>query len=435
MAKKSDAPQSKSEDHLKFIHTADLHLGSPFSGIAQMDEEVATLLSQASYDAYEQIIETAIENEIDFLLISGDVYESENKKIIEQLKFHKGLERLDAAGIAVYIICGNHDPAQGWSKEIQWPKSVHFLQADKPEIQVFKKKGKQLATIVGMSYRTNTITDNLALRYPEREDSWPFTIGMLHCNLGTNTGHDPYSPCSIHDLAEKRYDYWALGHIHKPSIIQESSPAIIYPGIPQGRDIGESGRRGCYMVSVDTDSNIQTEFIETASVLWQEVEIPIDAIDTIHELRQEIENSIEEHRAENPNGMTICRVTLTGRGPVHRELIREGAKEGLLQFFMEQETISDNAVLIERFIDTTSLPIDREKIMHREDLIADIVAISENIQTSGEVDEALLKDIDVLFQNYKVGKNLLDISEDEFIELVKEAETYLLDNLISEDLS
>jgi len=428
-------PKSGNNEYLKFIHTADLHLGSPFSGIAQMDEEIAAMLSHASYIAYKRIIDTAIENKVDFIIISGDIYDSQNQRIIEQLKFHKGLERLDAAGISVYITCGNHDPSQTWSKEIQWPESVYFLQSYEPEIKFFEKDGERLATIVGMSYRTNAITENLTLRYPERGGDWPFTIGSLHCTLGTNTGHDPYSPCSLHDLIVKGYDYWALGHIHKPSVIQRSNPAIVYPGIPQGRDIGESGPRGCYMVTVDSDSNIQTEFIETASVLWREVMISIDNIDSIDELRQKIECRLEEIRAENVTGATICRVTLTGRGAVHRELVKEGAKQELLQFFLEEETITGNAVLIERFIDNTALPIDRETIMQREDLIGDILVISEHMQQSGEIEEALLAELDTLFQNYRASTYLREIQEEELRELIKEAETYLLDNLIVEDLS
>jgi len=435
MAKKKVKPESKKKEYLQFIHTADLHLGSPFRGISRMDEDIASLLSHASYGAYDHIVETAIENEVDFVLISGDIYDSQNQRIIEQLKFHKGLERLNNAGIPVYIICGNHDPSAAWSKEINWPESVHFLSSDEPEIKYFEKDGEQLATIVGMSYRTAAITENLAIDYPERKGEWPFTIGLLHCTLGTNTGHEPYSPCSISDLVKKGYDYWALGHIHKPSVIQGSSPAIVYSGIPQGRDIGEAGSRGCYLVTVDSDSNIQTNFVETANVLWKEVEIPIDNIDSINELRQEIENYLEKIRADNNNAATICRITLTGRGEVHRELVKEKAKEDLLKYFLEQETILENSVLIERFIDTTSLPIDRDAIMQREDLIADILSISDQMQQSGEFDENLIEDINTLFDHSRVSGKIKEIGNEELRELIKEAETYLLDNLIMEDLS
>ncbi|WAI00531.1 metallophosphoesterase family protein [Methanogenium organophilum] len=435
MQEKIDMTQPDSNKCLKFIHTADLHLGSPFSGIARMDKDIAELLSHAGYGAYERIIETAIDNAVDFILIAGDIYESQNQRIIEQLKFHKGLERLDAAGISVYIICGNHDPARGWSKEIVWPKSVHFLRSDRPELIWYEKNGVPKAMIIGMSYPRETVAENLARRYPDREDDWPFTIGLLHCTIGTNTGHDPYSPCSLQDLAGKGYDYWALGHIHKPSVLQKDSPAIVYAGIPQGRDIGESGPRGCYLVTTHSDADIRTEFIETASVVWQEAPVSIDDISSLDELRREIETRIEEIRSENTACAVICRITLTGRGDVHRDLVQEGALQELSEFFREQEAGMDNAVYVERFIDATAFPVDREMIMQRGDLIADVLAISEQMQKTGEIDEELTEELGGLFEKYH-GKGVLkEIDEEELSALICEAETYLLDHLIPGDRS
>lgn len=435
MQENIDMPQPDHEKCLKFIHTADLHLGSPFSGIARMDTDVAAMLSRAGYDAYERIIEMAIDRAVDFILIAGDIYESANQRIAEQLRFHKGLERLAAAGIAVYIICGNHDPAGAWSRELVWPEPVHFLSSANPELVLHETDGVPTAAIVGMSYPKRAVTENLALRYPDRDREWPFTIGMLHCTIGTNTGHDPYSPCSLHDLAGKGYDYWALGHIHKPSVLQEEGPAIVYAGIPQGRDIGESGPRGCYLVTACSGTDVQVEFIETASVVWQEAALSIDGIGSLDELRREVETRIEEIRNLHPAGVTICRITLTGRGEVHRDLVQEGALEELSLFFREQESGLENAVCVERFIDATALPIDRETIMKRGDLIADVVTISEQMQTTGEIDEALRDELDSLFSKYRRRGLLDEIDEEELRELVREAEIYLLDNLIQGDLS
>lgn len=425
----------KNEGYLKFIHTADLHLGSPFSGISNMDEELAQSLSNAGYAAYDRIIDLAIENEVDFLLISGDIYDSQNKRIREQLKFHKGLERLEQHGINVYIICGNHDPYTAWSKEIKWPDSVHFFQTGNPEVIEYQKNGISLANIVGISYRINSVTENLTEDYPEREQGWPFTIGMLHCNLGYDTDHHPYSPCSIEDLKKKGYNYWALGHIHKPSIINENNPTIIYSGIPQGRDIGETGPRGCYLVTVYDDENIKSEFIETSEIIWRDDTLSIEKMDSLDELRQLIENHLEDIRSENPDIKTICRIKLIGKGRVHKDLAIHGAIQELQEYFIEQENYLNNRVLIEKFIDSTSLPIDREKIMKREDLVADIITISEEMQKSGETDPKLLDEISELFGNYRLKNILLEIEGDEMAELVRDAETYLLDNLIQEDLS
>lgn len=433
MQKTIDMPQPGHDQCLKFIHTADLHLGSPFSGIASMDTDVRALLSRAGYDAYERIIGAAIEHAVDFVLIAGDIYESANQRIAEQLRFHKGLERLDAAGISVYIVCGNHDPAHGWSREIVWPESVHFLSSDTPEQIFHEKNGVPVAAIIGMSHSKGNVTENLALRYPDRDNDWPCTIGVLHCTIGTNTGHDPYAPCSLQDLAGKGYDYWALGHIHKPSVLQKQRPAIVYAGNPQGRDIGESGSRGCYLVTIRPDEDIRTEFIETASVVWQEATVSIDNIGTLDELRRMIEACIEEIRNENTTEAAICRLTLTGRGDVHRDLVQVDALKDLSEYFREQECATTNAVYVERFIDKTALTLDRNIIMQRGDLVSDVVSLSEQMQQTGEIHEALAKELDELFEQYRRKGILKEIDETELCELVRAAETYLLDHLVQGD--
>ena len=425
--------QSDHTTNLTFIHTADLHLGSPFSGIARMDADVAAQLSRAGYDAYERIIAIAIEQAVDFVVIAGDIYESANQRIAEQLRFHAGLERLAKAGIAVYICCGNHDPARGWSQEIVWPDLVHFFSSKTPDVVWHERDGVPVAAIVGMSYPKGAVTENLALRYPDRAEDWPCTIGLLHCTIGTNTGHDPYAPCSLSDLTGKGYDYWALGHIHKPAVLQEESPAIVYAGIPQGRDIGEAGPRGCYLVTVDRGADVQMEFIETASVVWQEATVSIDGIGTPDELRREIETRVEEIRRDNTADVVICRITLAGRGEVHRDLAQEGALQDLSDYFREQETGVENAVYIERFIDRTTLPIDREAVMQRGDLVADVLAISEQMQQTGEMDKALAEELGGLFEKYRRKGVLNEISGDELSALIREAETYLLDHLLPGD--
>jgi DNA repair exonuclease SbcCD nuclease subunit len=435
MHKNVDMPQSDNNRCLKFIHAADLHLGSPLSGIASIDSDIKALLSRAGYAAYERIIETAINHAVDFVLIAGDIYESANQRIAEQLRFHKGLERLDRAGISVYIVCGNHDPAHAWSQEIVWPESVHFLSSFTPERVLHEHNGVSIAAIVGMSHSKGNVTENLALRYPDREDDWPCTIGMLHCTIGTNTGHDPYAPCSLQDLVGKGYDYWALGHIHKPSVLQAQSPAIVYAGIPQGRDIGECGSRGCYLVTIDSDADIQTEFIETAAVVWQEATVSIDGINSLDELRQEIEACIEDIRHKNTVETAICRLTLTGRGEVHRDLIPEGALQDLSEFFREQECATDHVVYVERFIDQTALPLDRKLLMQRGDLVADVVSLSEHMQQNGEIPKELAEELGHLFEMYRRRGILKEIDETELRALIQGAETYLLDHLMQGDCS
>lgn len=421
--------RKKSLDTLTFVHTADLHLGSPLTGIRAMDETMAEKLIQASYRAFDRIVELAIREKVDFVLIAGDLYDSQRQQIYDQLTLLHAFERLDNNGIQIYIVCGNHDPQSAWSQSLQWPENVHILADDRPEVVFFEKDRGRKAAIVGMSYPRSSVLENLAVTFPEKETDWPFTIGLLHGTLGSTDVHVPYAPCSEDDLITKGYDYWALGHIHKPVVVSQADPVIVYPGIPQGRDIGESGPRGCYLVSVGPDGTIKPTFVETAEICWEDSAVSIDGIDTLDELDTAINKALEEMQERNAGRFVCCRITLTGRGEVHRDLRREGAAEDLAASFREE----GSEVYLDRIIDHTAMPIDRKVLARREDLIGDILRLSDTLQQDPEAAETLMPLFQPLFGDRRGKKYCDSIHPEEIPDLVREAETYLLDLLQSEE--
>ena len=110
-----------------FVHTADLHLDSPFSGLRQVDGEMAGLLKDATFKAFDQVVDLALGNKVDFLLVAGDVYDSSERSLRAQLRFADGLKRLADAGIRSFVCHGNHDPMDGWSASLHWPNEVHVF--------------------------------------------------------------------------------------------------------------------------------------------------------------------------------------------------------------------------------------------------------------------------------------------------------------------
>jgi DNA repair exonuclease SbcCD nuclease subunit len=220
-----------------FIHTADLHLDSPFKGISEISGEISLELAEATFESFNKIIDLCIEKQVEFLLITGDIYDGADRSLRAQLRFRDGLKRLSDAGIKTYIVHGNHDPLDGWSANLDWPENVHIFNGKSVEKVSVEKDGKELAQIYGISFHTRKIKTNLADKFPEIPHSEKdlFTIGMLHCNVGTNTEHETYAPCTVQDLITRNFDYWALGHIHKKAIINAENPMVVYPGFIQKR--------------------------------------------------------------------------------------------------------------------------------------------------------------------------------------------------------
>ncbi len=201
----------------------------------------------------------ALRERVDFVVIAGDVFEVASPTLLGQTRFRDGLSRLADAGIPSFVVHGNHDPADGrsWAPSLAFPALVHRFGTEAGESVPVLRDGREIARIHGRSYPRAAVTENFAASMRAEADA-PFSIGLLHTNVGDRPGHANYAPCSLDDLRVSGMDYWALGHIHQPGQVLADPPAF-YSGIPQGRDPGELGARGCYLVEVDAARRVSAD--------------------------------------------------------------------------------------------------------------------------------------------------------------------------------
>ncbi|WP_321419436.1 DNA repair exonuclease [uncultured Methanomethylovorans sp.] len=423
--------ESKNDINFIFVHAADLHLDSPFHGLSGINPQLSDIMTKATFAAYNNIIDLCIEKSADFLLIAGDIYDSADKSLYAQLKFLEGLKRLYDAGIATYITHGNHDPLNGWSANLEWPENVKVFDGDNVETVSVSKNGRMIANISGMSYRTKHIQENLVKRFQQKDSGSPYAIGMLHCTVGSAEGHYPYAPCTVKDLKETNYDYWALGHIHQPQVI-ETEPFIVYSGNPQGRDPGELGERGCMVVEVDNKGNTTVDFIPVDSVRWCVDELSINGLEAEAELIKIIEERMEKLSEISGGRYVICRFVLRGRSSLKRILIKDGFLKDLVQHLRDNCDMSPGSVWLERLEDETSYPFEREGLLDRRDFISDLLSITDEI-CSGEDGLTELDDpLHELFGKGKIRHILMSLDNEERAKVIRTAEEMLLDKLIQE---
>jgi len=76
-----------------FIHCADLHLDSPFEGLQQVAPALARLLRDPTFQAFDQVINLALEHRVDFIIVAGDVYDGADRSLRAQLRFRDALAR------------------------------------------------------------------------------------------------------------------------------------------------------------------------------------------------------------------------------------------------------------------------------------------------------------------------------------------------------
>ena len=252
---------------VKFIHAADLHLGITYAGVGKNHKDIARMLKQAAFDAFERVIDTAIEEEVDALVLAGDLLDSSRTFVKEKLFLQSQLNRLAPFGIPVIVALGNHDAGSAYVSG----EHIYTLGSAVETIEVETRNGERVA-FSGFSYEVPVVATRKVQEYPMKSANCDIHIGVLHGELTTAQGR--YAPFSIPELREKGYDYWALGHIHKCQEVS-SQPCAWYSGTTQGADRKESGPKGALLVEITLGNAPEVQFIETSTMDWTEVELDI----------------------------------------------------------------------------------------------------------------------------------------------------------------
>ncbi|MEX2185621.1 MAG: DNA repair exonuclease [Pirellulales bacterium] len=300
---------------LRFLHAADLHLDSPLRGLARYVGAPVEAMQRALRGAVENLVRTAIERQVSLVVIAGDIYDGDCRDFNTPLFFSGQMQRLAAENIPVVLISGNHDAANKMTRSLRLPPNCRVLSADEPETQVY---GDLNVAVHGQGFANGEVFDNLAAGYP-RAINGLYNIGVLHSCVGGGEGHAPYAPCSLDDLRVKQYDYWALGHIHKRQTLAEG-PHVVFPGNIQGRDIGETGAKGCVIVEVDSAHNTQIEFCPLDVVRWEHLSVDLSTAESEDDVLSLVQQGFSEYTQQGDGRPLAIRVTMTGNTRMHERL-------------------------------------------------------------------------------------------------------------------
>lgn len=417
----------------RFLHAADLHLDSPFVGLSGLPDPIKGLIRESTFAALNEMIALAIREEVDFVLLGGDLYDAKDRSLRAQLRFLQAMEQLHEAQIPVFIVHGNHDPTDGKQAKLTWPRNVHVFSSEQAEmVVVSNRKGEAIARVHGMSYHTSAMKHSLIPYFEQLNASYDrssglYEIGLLHCNVDGDPEHDNYAPCRTSELVQTGYDYWALGHVHEHRIVHRE-PWIVYPGNTQGRHMRERGERGCCIVEVDEWKNTQVTFYPLASIRFEEVDLPIsawqheqDAIDTVNEI---VEREREKLAEIQRNG-TILRIVFSGRGKTVSLFRQEGFLEDWLAEIQEAERwrMNDSPVGWV-WVASFRTEIDRElsSSFTSDSFVTDLVDIAKHLlNDETEMAQFAEEALQPLFMNRQVSRYVRDSLVEQRQLLFKEA--------------
>ena len=247
----------------RFLHAADLHIDSPLVGLSRKSEGFAGRVDEASRQAVDNLISTAIDEDCSFVVISGDVFDGQWRDYRTGLFFADRMRKLGSAGIQVYLVLGNHDAENRFASRLELAANVHLFPHRKAD--TLRLESLRVA-LHGRSFHQRDVTENIALDYPPPLSGW-FNIGVLHTSCTGRGWHDLYAPCSGEQLVNHGYDYWALGHVHTREIVN-CDPYVVYPGNLQGRSPREAGSKGASLITVDDDRVTNLEHRALDVIRW-----------------------------------------------------------------------------------------------------------------------------------------------------------------------
>ncbi|MFN2339726.1 MAG: exonuclease SbcCD subunit D [Halanaerobium sp.] len=394
---------------IKFIHTADIHLAKQLSYNSSARDDSKRLFLEAGKKAFENLVELAIREEVDFILIAGDLYDREARSIKASRFFLKQAQYLNQKGIEIFLISGNHDPA-GVEKEVfKLPANVHYFSSQEVELFEYQKEGRLAARIMGQSYRQKFESRTMYNFYTAPDHS-VFNIGLLHTALTKDNNR--YVPVNKGELlTKKEIDYWALGHLHQYQQINDK-PAIYFPGTLQAHNISEQGTKGAILVEVDSNLNSKEKFISLAPVFFKEFELDLEKEDlkNISELQQLINNKINEIRKKisekNDNKKykveaVIIRLIIKGRTELHQyvEKNREELEKTLLEEFRSNYLKESPFIWLHSLFFRTAKSIKNlEQIKNNNPLYQNIKELIDDILTDEKLSQELLSEWGQIWQ-------------------------------------
>jgi DNA repair protein SbcD/Mre11 len=296
----------------RFVHTADVHLDSPLATLALRDPELADLIGGATRKAFVAVIDLCLVEQVDALLIAGDLYDGEQTSMKTARFLADQLRRLHEAGVATFVIRGNHDAESRITRELTLPDSVKVF-AGRAEAVTLGRGGLEIA-VHGVSFAQKHAPESLLPKF-RPPAAGAVNIGMLHTSLGGSPAHGLYAPCGLADLDGAGFDYWALGHIHQ-RFEERGRAAIVMPGNPQGRDINEAGPKSATLVAISDDRKVTIEQRLTGVAQFERLRVDLTGVDDRREALARIEKGLLAARVGAASEHLVARLMLVGATPL-----------------------------------------------------------------------------------------------------------------------
>lgn len=407
--------------NLRFIHSADLHLDSLFKTKGHLPSSLLKRMRASTFEAFDRLIHHAIEYDVDFVLLVGDLFNESIRSLKAQVHLRRGFERLNKKGISVYVSYGNHDFLNGNRYPITYPDNVLEFNRQQVDVLPFYRGKHHLVNLYGFSYEDRAVRERKVSEFI-KEGSPDYHIALLHGSVDTNTEHDVYAPFRLEEVYERNMDYWALGHIHQRQTLSED-PIIAYPGNIQGRSRKESGEKGCYIVE-NKDGEWDRKFLPLHSFIYDSVTMPCDDLQSPQELEYVFERAKEKCRSTS----VMLEVKLTSTTGYLRKWQSEGWIDEWVDLMNDAEEFEERWVWIDRCEIVDKPSWDETELIESNHFTGELLREASDVSEE-EIDRWLSP----LYKHRKASKYLTSLSEEEILDIVELAKNMNVEQLLKRE--
>jgi DNA repair exonuclease SbcCD nuclease subunit len=306
----------------RFLHTADIHLDSPLRTLALRNPELSELIGLATRRAFSRVVDLCLAEQVDALILAGDLYDGDQTSMKTARFLAEQVRRLHEAGIRTFIIRGNHDALSKITTELVMPDTVKVFGATSEAVAIDRDAGHFPVAIHGLSFAKSHAPQSLLGHYASPVAD-AVNIGIMHTSLGGSEKHDLYAPCSVGDLQQSGFRYWALGHIHKRSVVENAGSVIVMPGMPQGRDINEDGPKSASLVTIMDDRSIVVEERPTNVAQFERLLVDVSDASDWKALVTQVSMRLERLHSTVAAEHLVARVQLYGQSELAWRLRRD----------------------------------------------------------------------------------------------------------------
>lgn len=271
---------------MKFIHTADIHLGAKMD--SKFTKEISLKRREEIRNTFKRMVSYAIDNGVRAIILAGDVFDSDRPTIKDKEFFYTLIE--NTPQIDFIYLRGNHDVATYAEKSL-------------PNLKTFNngwtsyEYGDTVISGIEISSENCSSMYSTLLLPPDK-----LNIVTLHGQAGDAVGKDRVC---LKRLRDKNIDYLALGHVHKPLCAKlDDRGEYAYCGCLEGRGFDETGEHG--FVLLETGAKITRKFVPFAERVILERDADISGEKNAYSAYLKVKRLVD------PDDKNIYRINLVG---------------------------------------------------------------------------------------------------------------------------